>query len=56
MYVDADLGRDDYDQPTCNIINDTFLSRTVRKINDRWVFADMSAGPSNPLSLDHYYA
>jgi hypothetical protein len=46
----------DYDQPTRNIINDTFLSGSVRKINDRWVFADMSAGPSNPLSLDHYYA
>ncbi len=46
----------DYDKPTRNIVNDTFLSGTVRKMGDRWVFADMSAGPSNPLSLDRYYA
>ena len=46
----------DYDQPTRNIINDTFLSGKVRKAGAKWVFAEMSAGPSNPLSLDHYYA
>jgi hypothetical protein len=46
----------DYDQPARNIINDTFLSGTVKRMGDRWVFMDMSAGPSTPLSLDHYYA
>ena len=46
----------DYDQPARNIINDTFLAGTVRNIGGKWVFYDMSAGPSTPLSLDRYYA
>jgi SnoaL-like protein len=45
----------DYDQPSRNIINDTFLRGTLRKVEGRWKFAQMSAGPSSPLSLDHYY-
>jgi hypothetical protein len=45
----------DYDQPTRNIINDTFLSGTVRNLGGKWVFAEMTAGPSTPLSLDHYF-
>jgi hypothetical protein len=45
----------DYDQPSRNIINDTFLRGTVRKVEGKWKFAHMTAGPSTPLSLDHYY-
>lgn len=45
----------DYDRPTRNIINDTFLRGTVRKVNGTWKFAQMTAGPSTPLSLEHYY-
>jgi hypothetical protein len=45
----------DYDQPSRNIINDTFLRGTVRKVEGKWKFAQMTAGPSTPLSLDHYY-
>jgi len=37
------------------IANDTFLAGTVRFEAGRWVFADMTAGPSSPLSPDHYY-
>ena len=46
----------DYDQPTRNIINDTFLAGTLRNVGGKWVFYDVSAGPSTPLSLDRYYA
>jgi len=46
----------DYDQPTRTIINDTFLTGTLRNVGGKWVFYDMSAGPSTPLSLDRYYA
>jgi hypothetical protein len=46
----------DYDQPTRNIINDTFLAGTLRNVGGKWVFYDMSAGPATPLSLDQYYA
>jgi hypothetical protein len=46
----------DYDQPTRNIINDTFLAGTLRNVRGKWVFYDMSAGPATPLSLDHDYA
>ncbi|HSF29097.1 MAG TPA: nuclear transport factor 2 family protein [Candidatus Tectomicrobia bacterium] len=46
----------DYDQPTRNIINDTFLAGTLRHVGGKWVFYDMGAGPATPLSLDQYYA
>jgi hypothetical protein len=46
----------DYDQPTRTIINDTFLAGTLRNVGGKWVFYDMSAGPSTPLSLDRDYA
>ena len=46
----------DYEQSTRTIINDTFLSGTLRKVGGKWVFYDMSAGPATPLSLDRYYA
>ena len=37
------------------IAGDTFLAGTLAKQADRWVFKDMTAGPSTPLSVDHYY-
>lgn len=37
------------------IINDTFLAGTLRNVAGRWLFLDMTAGPSSPLSFDHYY-
>lgn len=37
------------------IINDTFLAGTLRNVAGTWVFWDMTAGPSSPLSHDHYY-
>ena len=44
-----------YDTSTRFIANDTFLAGTLAKQANRWVFKDMTAGPSTPLSLDHYY-
>jgi hypothetical protein len=43
------------DQPSRSIVADTFLAGTVRLEAGRWVFADMTAGKSSPLSPDHYY-
>lgn len=45
----------DYDTAQRSIVNDTYLTGTVTKIGDKWVFSDMVAGPSTPLSFDHYY-
>lgn len=44
-----------YDQPTRTIVSDTFLDGTVHFEAGRWVFTDMTAGKSSPLSPDHYY-
>jgi hypothetical protein len=49
-----DIG--DYDLPTRSIVNDTFLAGTLRNVGGKWVFYNMSAGPSTPLSLDKFYA
>jgi hypothetical protein len=46
----------DYDQEARKIINDTFLAGTLRNAGGNWLFYDMTAGPSTPLSLDQYYA
>lgn len=48
-----DIG--EYDKPTRTIAVDTFLAGTLRRVEGRWVFFDMTAGKSSPLSLDHYY-
>lgn len=48
-----DIG--DYDLPTRFIASDTFLAGTVRNVAGKWVFSDMTAGKSSPLSVDHYY-
>ena len=37
------------------IVNDTFLAGTLRNIGGSWLFWSMTAGPSSPLSFDHYY-
>jgi ketosteroid isomerase-like protein len=37
------------------IVNDTFLAGTLRNVGGNWVFHEMTAGPSSPLSYDTYY-
>ncbi|HKW71027.1 MAG TPA: nuclear transport factor 2 family protein [Candidatus Dormibacteraeota bacterium] len=44
-----------FDQTTRAIVNDTFLAGTLQKNGAIWQFKDMTAGPSSPLSVDHYY-
>ena len=48
-----DIG--DYDQTNRAIAGDTFLAGTVKNIQGKWVFWDMTAGSSSPLSADHFY-
>jgi len=48
-----DIG--DYDLASRFIASDTFLAGTVRDIGGTWVFYNMTAGKSAPLSADHYY-
>jgi ketosteroid isomerase-like protein len=49
-----DVGK--FDDPNKRaIVNDTFLAGTVRNIDGNWLFSDMTAGPSSPLSYDPYY-
>jgi hypothetical protein len=45
----------DFDQPTRAIASDTFLGGTVKNLQGKWVFWDMTAGSSSPLSADQYY-
>jgi hypothetical protein len=45
----------DYDLPTRFIANDSFLGGTVSNVGGNWVFSDMTAGKSFPLSVEHYY-
>lgn len=45
----------DYDQLSRAIASDTFLAGTVKNVQGKWVFWDMTAGSSSPLSADHYY-
>ena len=37
------------------IVNDTYLAGTLRNVQGNWVFYNMTAGPSSPLSYDTYY-
>ena len=37
------------------IVNDTFLAGTLHNVHGNWVFSNMTAGPSSPLSYDTYY-
>ena len=46
----------DFGDPTIKtIINDTFLAGTVRNVSGNWLFWNMTAGPSSPLSYNTYY-
>ena len=45
-----------FNDPTVKtIVNDTFLAGTLRNVGGSWLFWNMTAGPSSPLSYDHYY-
>ena len=43
------------DQTVKTIVNDTFLAGTLRNVGGNWLFWNMTAGPSSPLSYGHYY-
>ncbi len=45
----------DYDKPTRSIIADLFLAGTIRSIDGKWLFWDMTSGGGAELSPDHYY-
>ena len=46
-----------FNDPTIKtIVNDTFLAGSLRNIAGNWLFQNMKAGPSSPLSFDTYYA
>ena len=45
----------DYDLPSRFIAGDTFLAGTLRKVEHKWVFSNMTAGKAVPLSVNHYY-
>jgi ketosteroid isomerase-like protein len=52
----GDFATGTFDDPTVKtIINDTFLAGTLEKAGDSWVFSNMTAGPSSPLSYNTYY-
>jgi ketosteroid isomerase-like protein len=60
LYVEChDIGEfttASFDDPAVKTIaSDTFLAGTLRKSCDDWLFWQMTAGPSSPLSFDHYY-
>ena len=45
-----------FDDPTVKtIVNDSFLAGTLRRRRDSWLFWQMTAGSSSPLSYDTYY-
>lgn len=46
----------DFDDATIKtIINDTYLAGTLRNVASSWLFSNMTAGPSSPLSYSTYY-
>jgi ketosteroid isomerase-like protein len=45
-----------FDDPTVKtIVNDTYLAGTLRNVGGSWLFWQMTAGSSSPLSYDNYY-
>lgn len=44
-----------FDTSARSIVNDTFLAGTLQKNGPVWQFKEMTAGPSSPLSIEHYY-
>ena len=52
----GDFATGSFNDPAVKTIaSDTFLAGTLRKPGGSWVFWNMTAGPSSPLSFDHYY-
>jgi hypothetical protein len=51
--ITTDKFQDDPTERT--IINDSYLAGTLRNVNGNWVFWNMTAGSSAPLSYDTYY-
>jgi ketosteroid isomerase-like protein len=46
----------DFDDPTIKtIVNDTFLAGALEHVAGDWLFWNMTAGPSSPLSYGTYY-
>jgi SnoaL-like protein len=45
----------DFNLATRFIAADTFLAGTLRRMRDRWVFWDMTAGRAFPLSVEQYF-
>jgi ketosteroid isomerase-like protein len=46
-----------FNDPAVNtIVNDSYLAGTLRNVAGSWLFWNMTAGPSSPLSYDTYYA
>jgi len=46
----------DFDDPAIKtIVNDTYLAGTLRRVAGNWLFANMTAGASSPLSYNTYY-
>lgn len=44
-----------FDTAARTIVNDTFLAGTLQKNGNIWQFKEMTAGPSSPLSVSHFY-
>jgi hypothetical protein len=45
----------DFDKSTRSIIADLFLAGTVKNIDDKWLFWDMTSGSGAVLSPEDYY-
>jgi ketosteroid isomerase-like protein len=46
----------DFNEPdTKTIVNDSYLAGTLRNVRGSWLFWQMTAGSSSPLSYDTYY-
>ena len=45
----------DYDQSTRSIIADLFMAGTVKNVEGKWHFWNMTSGSGAVLSPDHYY-
>ena len=48
-----DIG--DFDLTTRFIAADTFVGATVRKVDSKWLFWNVTSGKALPLSVNHYY-
>jgi SnoaL-like domain len=46
---------DDFDQSNRSIVADLFMAGTVKLVDGKWMFWDMTSGSGATLSPDHYY-